>query len=190
MVLMKELKLGKLYYEISRHNVPALTINPGETVKVETEDTFNGLVRTEGDHRDLMKKPYGNPQSGPIHVTGAEKGDTLVVHITKIEARLNQAATDMTYARRGLGEFLGLDIPVNTRVCPVRDSKVWWSPSFSLPYFNMARWYATQGNTAEAIDWLEKAVSRGYANWEQIKFDPLLESIRDTEGYKTLLKGH
>ncbi len=126
--------MGNLYYEISRHNVPALTINPGETVKVETEDTFNGLVRTEGDHRDLMKKPYGNPQSGPIHVTGAEKGDTLVVHITKIEARLNQAATDMTYARRGLGEFLGLDIPVNTRVCPVRDRKVWWSPSLSLPY--------------------------------------------------------
>ena len=81
-----------------------------------------------------MKKPHGNPQSGPIYVNGAEKGDTLVVHINKIEARISQAATDMTYARRGLGEFLGVDIPINTRVCPVRDSHVWWSPTVSLPY--------------------------------------------------------
>ena len=42
---MKELKLGELYYEISRENPPALSIEPGETVSVETEDTFNGLVR-------------------------------------------------------------------------------------------------------------------------------------------------
>ena len=80
-MVLKELKLGKLYYEINRHNPPALTIHPGETVKVETEDAFNGLVRKEGDHRDLLKKSQGNPQSGPIYVEGAEKGDTLVVHI-------------------------------------------------------------------------------------------------------------
>ena len=137
MVLKKELKLGKLYYEINRHNPAALRINPGETIQVETEDTFNGLVRKEGDHRDLVKKPYGNPQSGPIYVNGSEKGDTLVVHIKKIEARINQAATDMTYARRGLGEFLGLAIPTNTRVCPIRNRTVWWSPTVSLPYSPM-----------------------------------------------------
>jgi amidase len=134
MVFLKELKLGKLYYEINRRNPPALTIHPGETIKVETEDTFNGLVRKEGDHRDLLKKPQGNPQSGPIYVEGAEKGDTLVVHIEKIEARIDQSATDMTWAILGLGEFLGLDIPINTRICPVRDSKVWWSPTVPLPY--------------------------------------------------------
>ena len=108
---------------------------PGETVRIETEDTFNGLVRKEGDHRDLAKKPQGNPQSGPIWVEGAEQGDTLAVHIEKIDARIGQAANDMTWARRGLGEFLGDDIPVNTRIAPVRDGKVWWSPnsSHSLP---------------------------------------------------------
>jgi len=131
---MKEIKLGTLYYEISRHNPPALTIESGETVKVETEDTFNGLVREEGDHRDLEKKPYGNPQSGPIYVEGAEKGDALAVSIDKIEPRTGQAANDMTWARLGIGEFLGLDIPVNTRIAPIRDGKVWWSPTVALPY--------------------------------------------------------
>ena len=115
---MKEIKLGTLYYEISRHNPAALTIQPGETVQIETEDTFNGLVRKQGDHRDLEKKPHGNPQSGPIFIEGAAKGDTLAVQIVKIEPRRGQAANDMTWARFGIGEFLGLDIPVNTRIAP------------------------------------------------------------------------
>lgn len=131
---MKELPLGTLYYEISRHNPPALSLRPGESVRIETEDTFNGLVRREGDHRNLVKKPQGNPQSGPIWVEGAKKGDTLAVSIEKIEARTDQAANDMTWARRGLGEFLGNDIPVNTRIAPVRDGKVWWSTTVALPY--------------------------------------------------------
>ena len=131
---MKEQPLAELYYEISRQNPPALSILPGETVRIETEDTFNGLVRKEGDHRDLVKKPQGNPQSGPIWVEGAQKGDTLAVHFEKIDARIGQAANDMTWARRGLAEFLGHDIPVNTRIAPVRDNHVWWSPTVALPY--------------------------------------------------------
>ena len=78
---MKEVGIDALYYEISRHNPPAVSIASGESLRVETEDTFNGLVRKEGDRRDLKKKPHGNPQSGPIHVVGAAKGDTLAVHI-------------------------------------------------------------------------------------------------------------
>ena len=131
---MKKLPLGDLYYEISRFNPPATTISSGDRIQVDTEDTFNGLVRTDGDKRDLVRKPQGNPQSGPIRVDGAEPGDTLAVHIEKIEASIGQAANDMTWGRRGMGEFLGLDIPVNTRIAPVRDGKVWWSPKVSLPY--------------------------------------------------------
>lgn len=140
---MKVLKLGKLYNEISRLNPPALTIQPGETVVVETEDTFNGLVRKPGDERDRKRKPYGNPQSGPIYVEGADKGDTLEIHIIKIEARTGQGANDMSGGRAGLGEYLGLDVPRATRICPVRDGKVWWSPTVAIPYAPMIGVIAT-----------------------------------------------
>ena len=133
---MKELKLGKLYYEISRHNPPVLTIQPGETVSVETEDAFSGQVRKESDRRDRQKLPYGNPQSGPIYIEGAEKGDTLAVHIGKIEARIGQAATH-TGGPGGLGEYLGLDVPHGTRICPIRDGKIWWSDRLAVPYAPM-----------------------------------------------------
>ena len=46
---MKKLPLGDLYYEISRFNPPATTISSGDRIQVDTEDTFNGLVRTEDD---------------------------------------------------------------------------------------------------------------------------------------------
>ena len=130
---MKKLKLGKLYYEISRHNPPALTIEPGETVSVETEDAFSGQIRKEGDRRDAARMPLGNPVPGPIEVAGAERGDTLAVYIEKIKARLGQAAT-RTGGTLMIGEFLGLDVPHGTRICPVKDGKVWWSPHVGIPY--------------------------------------------------------
>jgi len=133
---MRELKLGKLYYEISRHNPPALTIQSGETVSVETEDAFSGQVRKEGDKRDKQKMPYGNPQSGPIYIDGAEKGDTLAVHIEKIEARIGQAAT-RTSGTIGLANYLGMDVPDGTRICPIRDGKIWWSNRLAVPYAPM-----------------------------------------------------
>ena len=134
---MKELKLGNLYYEISRHNPPAIYVDPGETISVETEDTFNGLVKKQGDHRNIKQKPYGNPQSGPIYINGADKDDPLAVHIQKIDARIGQAANDMSWGRNGMAEFLGPDVPRATRICPVKDGKVWWSPRVGLPYSPM-----------------------------------------------------
>ena len=133
---MKEIKLGKLLYEISRHNPPVLTIEPGETVSVETEDSSSGQLRKVTDRRDNTKFPYANPNSGPIFVTGADRGDTLSVHIEKIEAREGLAVT-RTAGPRGIGEFLGMDPPQDTRVCPVKDGTVWWSPNVPVPYAPM-----------------------------------------------------
>jgi len=130
---MKRLKLGKLYYEISKDNPPAIKINPGETLIVETEDAFSGQIRKEGDRRDAQTMPYGNPQSGPIYVEGAERGDTLSVYIVDIKPLIGQAAT-RTAGPGMLADYLGKDVPHGTRICPIRDGKVWWSDKIPLPY--------------------------------------------------------
>ena len=82
---MRRLPLGPLYYEFSRHNEPRLRIQPGESVVVESEDAFSGQVRTNADRRDKTKKPYGNPQTGPIYIEGAQPGDSLAVTIHEIK---------------------------------------------------------------------------------------------------------
>jgi acetamidase/formamidase len=93
-------------------------------------------VRKEGDRRDTQKLPYGNPQSGPIYVKGADKGDTLAVRIEKIEPRIGLSFT-RTGSHGGLGEYLGLEPPHGTRICPVHDGKVWWNDHVAVPYAPM-----------------------------------------------------
>src|SRR6266480_2315677 len=90
---MQRLPLGPLYYEFSRHNEPRLRIEPGESIVVESEDAFSGQIRTSSDRRDKTKKPYGNPQTGPIYIEGAQPGDALAVTIHEIKPSIGQCAT-------------------------------------------------------------------------------------------------
>jgi len=130
---MKRISLGPLYYEFSRHNQPRLTISSGDTVLVETEDAFSGQIRSNEDRRDKSKKPFGNPQTGPIFIEGAEPGDTLAVHILEIAPAIDQCAT-RTSDPKQLAQWLGDDCPHGTHICPIRDGKVFWSDTITLPY--------------------------------------------------------
>ena len=65
---------------------PVARIKPGDTVVTSTRDASNDVYGT-GDKTlfpklDLTKV---NPQTGPFYIEGAEPGDTLVVHLDKID---------------------------------------------------------------------------------------------------------
>ena len=143
---MQRLPLGPLYYEFSRHNEPRLRIQPGETIIVESEDAFSGQIRTDDDRRDKSKKPYGNPQTGPIWVEGAEPGDSLAVKIEEIRPSLGQCAT-RTSDPKQLAEWLGTECPHGTHVCPIKDGQIHWSDSLTIPYTPML------GCIGTAPDW-------------------------------------
>jgi amidase len=143
---MQRLPIGPLYYEFSRHNEPRLRIQPGETVLVESEDAFSGQIRTNDDRRDKTKKPYGNPQTGPIWVEGAEPGDTLAVTIDDIQPSIGQCAT-RTSDPKQLAQWLGNDCPHGTHVCPIRDGLIYWSDEIALPYRPMLGCIGTAPDT-------------------------------------------
>ncbi|MEX2121499.1 MAG: acetamidase/formamidase family protein [Pirellulales bacterium] len=133
---MKRLPIGPLYYEFSRHNEPRIRIQPGETLLVESQDAFSGQIRTNDDRRDKSKIPFGNPQTGPIWVEGAEPGDALAVTIHEIRPSLGACYT-RTSDPKQLAEWLGGDCPHGTHVCPIRDGLVYWSDSITIPYAPM-----------------------------------------------------
>ena len=143
---MKKLPRGPLYYEFSRHNEPRLRITPGETVLVEAEDAFSGQIRTNADRRDKTKKPYGNPQTGPIWIEGAEPGDALAVKIEEIRPSIGQCAT-RTSDPRQLAEWLGDDCPHGVHVCPIRDGLIYWSDDITIPYTPMLGCIGTAPDT-------------------------------------------
>jgi amidase len=143
---MKHLPVGPLYYEFSRHHEPRLRIEPGESVVVATEDALSGQIRSDADHRDKNRMPYSNPLTGPIAVEGAEPGDALAVTIGTIRPTIGQCAT-RTADPKQLCEWLGIDCPHGTHVCPIRDGWIHWSSSVRIPYAPML------GCIGTAPDW-------------------------------------
>lgn len=133
---MQQLSAGPLYYEFSRHNEPRLRIVPGETVLIESEDAFSGQIRTNEDRRDKTKRPFGNPQTGPIWVEGAEPGDALAIAIDEIRPSIGQCAT-RTSDPKQLAEWLGTDCPHGTHVCAIKDGLIYWSETVTIPYMPM-----------------------------------------------------
>ncbi|MCZ2857293.1 acetamidase/formamidase family protein [Blastococcus sp. VKM Ac-2987] len=64
---------------------PLLRVRPGTVVELTTEDCFGGRVAGTGDlPSQVCDFSQLNPVTGPIHVEGAEPGDTVAVHFVEI----------------------------------------------------------------------------------------------------------
>ena len=71
---------------------PMLTVDPGESFVIETEDASAGTIRSGVSKEEILSHPNrqasppkGNPLGGPVHVRGAEPGDLLEIEIERIE---------------------------------------------------------------------------------------------------------
>ena len=60
-------------------------IRPGEVLDVYVEDCFDGRIKSTADlPSKSIEFPFINPQTGPFFVEGAEKGDTLAIHLIDV----------------------------------------------------------------------------------------------------------
>jgi acetamidase/formamidase len=86
--LLSESLQGTYHYVYGPYVDPVLTVDPGAVVSAETLDAFEGRIKHETDKpSEILNFPFLNPQNGPVFVNGAEKGDTLAVHIRSIVPR-------------------------------------------------------------------------------------------------------
>lgn len=79
---------------------PVLVVWPGDTIHTTTIDS--GGVDEHGKTRAL----FGNPQTGPFFIAGAQPGDTLVVHIRRLKLNRDWADSLDTIVGRALGSAL------------------------------------------------------------------------------------
>ncbi len=63
---------------------PVLEVEPGTTVRFETNDCFSGQIRSEDDLVTDIDFERVNSATGPVAVTGAEPGDSLIVEILEV----------------------------------------------------------------------------------------------------------
>jgi acetamidase/formamidase len=73
-------------YVFNPYREPIAWVRPGDRVTIHTEDAFESRITKKEDlpGRALATAKFLNPQTGPIHVEGAEPGDTLAVRIESI----------------------------------------------------------------------------------------------------------
>src|SRR5262249_10805804 len=65
----------------------AVEVDPGEALRLETEDGIAGLLTRESVHADAGQMDLGvaHPLAGPVFVRGAEPGDLLEVELAGYE---------------------------------------------------------------------------------------------------------
>ncbi len=95
---MKRLGREHHIYVLDPEAEPAITIDSGEELMVETWDGFEG----ERDPAVLDEKHLKGPASGPIYVNGAEPGDALKIEFLSITPK--EGAAHMVSPGRGFLE--------------------------------------------------------------------------------------
>jgi len=86
---------------------PKHRIASGTRIVTWTEDCFDGLVKTAADLPSKVMPPgHDNPQTGPFFVNGAEPGDTVAVHILKLEPARAYGVSSFS---PGFGALVGTD---------------------------------------------------------------------------------
>ncbi|WP_147113544.1 acetamidase/formamidase family protein [Tateyamaria sp. syn59] len=130
------------HYVYGPYADPVLEIEPGAVVTVETHDAFEGKILSEADKpSEILQFPFLNPQSGPIHVRGAEKGDALAVRIISITPRGPQPVGTTCLipefgglVSTGQTAMLNAPLPEIVKKVVVDEEGVHWSDTLTLPY--------------------------------------------------------
>ena len=116
-------------FKADKTNEPVLKIKSGETVIFECRDAFNQVIKKPEDLPINFDMDHINPATGPVYIEGAEPGDTLEVHIEKIDLA-NQGACCII---PNFG-FIAEDFPEPwTRIVPIKDGFAEFGKGIKIP---------------------------------------------------------
>lgn len=83
---VREIRTDRYSFVFGRYAEPIATVRQGDLLDIFTDDAFGSRVQSETDlPTRVLEWPNVNPQTGPIYVEGAAKGDTIVAEIVEIE---------------------------------------------------------------------------------------------------------
>jgi amidase len=139
---LTEQRQGQFQFTMGPYSQPALAVKPGDRVITETLDAFGGLIQSEQDSPSKkLVLPFLNPQNGPILVEGAEKGDTVAIHLESIIPRgENPRGTICMIPAFGgltstdLTATLNPPLPEFVKKVNVDENGIYWNDKLTLPY--------------------------------------------------------
>ena len=142
-------------FVIGPYNKPVASVNVGETVTIETLDAFGNKISSPNDDiTQIINLPYVNPLTGPIHIEGAEKGDTLVVTIHDINVTRDYGVSALIPDFGGLcgtvfTRTLQPPLPAKIMLHPINDNGVIFSENLRIQPIPYEPFYGTIGTAPE-----------------------------------------
>lgn len=126
---MKTVQRTHVIYQFSPDNPPVASVEPSETILVETDDCFGSQIRSEQDLVTSVDFSKVNPATGPIEVAGAAPRDLLVVEILEIQTG-TQGFMVAIPEEGGFGHVIKEPV---TKAVPVSGGRFWFTPALSFP---------------------------------------------------------
>jgi amidase len=116
-------------WSFDENNEPAIRVDPGAIIEIETWDCFTGQVTSEADTLDKLDLNRINSATGPIGVNGAEPGDMLSVRL--LDIRPNAQGASMTIP--GWGQLHEKVKSPVTRIYQVHDGVISMNERVKFP---------------------------------------------------------
>jgi amidase len=113
----------------SANNPPAIRIGLGQTVTMETNDRFQGYTSPQDAPLDMLLSMIG-----PVYMSGAEPGDTLLVEVLDIKPSLGYGWIVATPGRAMLKDRI---TEWRRRKIRIEGDQVWFNERISVPYAPM-----------------------------------------------------
>jgi len=137
---IRQIRTDRYSYVFGPYAEPVATVRSGEVVDIFTEDAFESKVQSEAHlPTRVLDFPYLNPQTGPLYVEGARKGDTLAVEVLEIEPTRDFVVSAFIPEFGGLTgttqtALLNEPLPERVFVYPLRDGAVQLPGGRRVPY--------------------------------------------------------
>jgi amidase len=76
---------NRVFFAFGPTLTPAVSVQQGEEVLLETHDCFEGQIQTTNDLVSELDWEHVNPATGPVYIHGAKPGDVLRVKLLEIK---------------------------------------------------------------------------------------------------------
>ena len=119
----------RLFFAFEPKLNPAIQVQQGEEVLLETHDCFEGQIQKPQDLVDKLDWNHVNPATGPVYIQGAKPGDVLRVDL--LEVMVGKQASMVTIPGEGaLGDAI---TEMETAILKLEDDHLLFKDKIRIP---------------------------------------------------------
>lgn len=127
--MTKTLTRDQVFFAFSPDLPPAVRIQQGEELTIETHDCFEGQIRTEKDLLSSLDWEHVNPATGPVYIEGVQPGQILRIDLLEVRA-VDQSVIAAVPGEGVLGDVIH---QMETAVLKFKGDKVVFRDRIEIP---------------------------------------------------------